>query len=168
MKERTSLLIITAKLAILFILLMIIGCIPEEKATAPKALQPTLPKMSQAKPKGIKITTMDIKELDTALKAGVPVIVKLGSDKCIPCRAMNPIIKELAVEQDGKAVFLSLDVYENRELAQKAGVMVIPTILFYDKRGQPKAKNDGGMNKEQRLNAIEEMDLPAGKAGLNK
>jgi len=138
---------------------------PETKlaTTSPPAL--TLPKIAAqapAKPAvklAAKRSTKDIKDLETALKAGVPVIVKLGSDKCIPCRMMNPIIKELAVEQDGKAVFLSLDVYENRELAQKAGVMVIPTILFYDKRGKPKAKNDGGMSKEQLLNAIEEMEL---------
>jgi thioredoxin 1 len=138
---------------------MIIGCIPEEKPAAPKALQPILPKISQAKPKGIKITTMDIKELDTALKAGVPVIVKLGSDRCIPCRMMNPVMAELAVEQDGKAVFLNLDVYENRELARQAGVRVIPTILFYDKHGKPKAKSEGGMSKEQLLKAIKEMEL---------
>lgn len=164
MKKRTYLLIITSKLAILFILLMIISCTPEEKPAAPKALQPTLPKMSQAKPKGIKITpqkksTKDIKELDTALKASVPVIVKLGSDRCLPCRMMNPVMAELAVEQDGKAVFLNLDVYENRELARQAGVRVIPTILFYDKHGKPKAKSEGGMSKEDLLKAINKLEL---------
>jgi thioredoxin 1 len=104
-------------------------------------------------------STKQIKDLETALKAGVPVVVKLGSDKCIPCRAMNPIIKELAEEQDGKAVFLSLDVYENRELASQAGVRVIPTILFYDKHGVPKAKSEGGMSKEDLLKAIEKLEL---------
>ena len=96
-------------------------------------------KKSQTKKK----STKDIKTLDEALKAGVPVVVKLGSDRCYPCRMMNPIIKELAVEQDGKAVFLSLDVYEHRDLAKEAGVRVIPTILFYDKHGKPKAKSEG-------------------------
>jgi len=143
---------------------MIIGCAPEERLAAPKMPQPSLPKISQAKPKGIKITpqkksTKDIKELDTALKAGVPVIVKLGSDRCLPCRMMNPVMAELAVEQDGKAVFLSLDIYENRGLAKEAGVMLIPTILFYDKHGKPKAKAEGGMSKEELLKAIDEMEL---------
>lgn len=106
-----------------------------------------------------KKSTKDIKTLEEALKSGVPVIVKLGSDKCFPCRMMNPVIKELAVEQDGKAVFLSLDVYENRELARLARVRVIPTILFYDKHGKPKAKSEGVMSKEDLLKAINELEL---------
>lgn len=47
----------------------------------------------------------------------------------------------------------------NRELARKAGVRVIPTILFYDKHGKPKAKSEGGMTKEQLLQAIRELEL---------
>jgi len=152
------------KLLVMIACLIIIGTIPDDEnhAFAMSGAAVKQPSKITAK------TTKDIADLDEALKSGLPVIVKLGSDKCIPCRAMNPIIKELAVEQDGKAVFLSLDVYQNRELARQAGVRVIPTILFYDKHGQPKAKSEGGMSKEQLLNAIKEMDLPAGKAGLNK
>ena len=152
------------KLLVMIACLIIIGTIPDDEnhAFAMSGAAVKQPSKITAQ------TTKDIADLDEALKSGLPVIVKLGSDKCIPCRAMNPIIKELAVEQDGKAVFLSLDVYQNRELARQAGVRVIPTILFYDKHGQPKAKSEGGMSKEQLLNAIKEMDLPAGKAGLNK
>ena len=133
---------------LLTIVLFIVGCAKEEK---PAPVAPKVQNQSRS--------TKDIKTLDEALKAGVPVVVKLGSDKCIPCRAMNPIIKELAAEQDGKAIFLSLDVYENRELASQAGVRVIPTILFYDRHGQPKAKSEGGMSKEELLKAIDEMGL---------
>ena len=103
-------------------------------------------------------STKDIKTLAAALKAGVPVVVKLGSDRCPPCRAMEPIIKELSVEEDGKVVLLSLDVYEHRDLAKDAGVRVIPTILFYDKQGKPKVKKEGFMNKEQLLKAIKELN----------
>lgn len=104
-------------------------------------------------------STKGIVKLDEALKAGVPVIVKLGSDKCIPCRAMNPIIKELAAEQDGKAVFLALDVYQNRELAGKFSVRIIPTVIFFDKHGKPRAKKEGFMNKMQLLKAVDELGL---------
>ena len=152
------------KLLVMIACLIIIGTIPDDEnhAFAMSGAAVKQPSKITAQ------TTKDIADLDEALKSGLPVIVKLGSDKCIPCRAMNPIMKELAVEQEGKAVFLSLDVYQNRELARQAGVRVIPTILFYDKHGKPKAKSEGGMSKEQLLNAIKEMDLPAGKAGLNK
>ncbi|MFA5839559.1 MAG: thioredoxin family protein [Candidatus Margulisiibacteriota bacterium] len=104
-------------------------------------------------------STQNITKLSEALKAGVPVVVKIGSESCGPCRAMNPIMKELVVEQDGKAIFLSLDVYENRELASRYSVRVIPTILFYNKKGVFKSKAEGFMDKEQLLKAVKTLEL---------
>lgn len=104
-------------------------------------------------------STKNIKTLSAALKAGVPVIVKLGADSCPPCRRMKPILKELAVEQDGKAIFLDIDVYENRPLASQMQVRVIPTIIYYDRRGKMKTKSEGFMNKEELLKAIDTLGL---------
>ncbi len=97
--------------------------------------------------------------LNAALKSGKPVIVKLGSDKCVPCRAMSKTMTEMSKERAGKEIYLSLDVYANRELAQAAGVRLIPTILFYDKNGKPKAKHEGQMRKDQLLKAIDDLKL---------
>jgi thioredoxin 1 len=149
-----------AAILMLFALLALVSLIPDEENTVIAAVKPVVKKATTIKKtKAKKKSTKDIKTLEDALKAGVPVIVKLGSDNCIPCRAMNPVIKGLAEEQDGKAVFMALDVYENRELARQAEVRVIPTILFYDKHGKPKGKSEGGMSKEQLLKAIKEMEL---------
>jgi len=148
------------KLLVLIACLLVVGTIPDDENHA--FAQPILVVKKPAKMLVIKRkvkTTKDISTLNEALRAGVPVIVKLGSDKCIPCRTMNPIIKELAVEQDGRAVFLALDVYQNRELAGKFSVRVIPTVIFFDKHGQPKAKKEGFMNKMQLLKAIDELGL---------
>jgi thioredoxin 1 len=148
------------KLLVLITFLFVVGTIPDDEDHA--FAQPALAIKKPAKIAAVKRktkTTKDITNLDEALKAGVPVVVKLGSDHCIPCRMMNPVIKELAEEQDGKAVFLGLDVYENRELARQAGIRVIPTILFYDRKGKPKAKSEGGMSKEDLLKAIKELEL---------
>ena len=103
--------------------------------------------------------TPDNMILDEALRSGKPVVVKLGTDKCAPCRVMNKIIAEMGKERAGKEIYLSLDVYANRELAQKAGVRVIPSILFYDKKGEPKAKYEGVMERERILKAIDELGL---------
>jgi thioredoxin 1 len=117
--------------------------------------------------KPVKVTTVkrkaktarEIASLDEALKTGLPVILKLGSDKCRPCLAMEPIIKELAAEQDGQAVFLALDVYQNRDLANKYGVRLIPTVVFFDKHGRPKAKKEGFMDKTELLKAVADLEL---------
>jgi len=50
------------------------------------------------------INTKDVMDLKIALKSGVPVVVKLGADYCYPCRLMKPTLKQLAIEQNGKAI----------------------------------------------------------------
>ncbi|KXB00504.1 hypothetical protein AKJ47_01505 [candidate division MSBL1 archaeon SCGC-AAA261G05] len=48
---------------------------------------------------------------------------------CPPCKALEPIIEELAEELSGKVVFGKLNIDENRGIAQKFGVSAIPTLL---------------------------------------
>lgn len=108
--------------------------------------------------KAIK-NTRDVSSLEEALKLKVPVVLKIGSDKCFPCRRMNPIMKELAVEQNGQTVFLSIDVYKNLDLAKKIGVRLIPTIVLFDKNGQLKAKYEGALGKEEILKIIKDLGL---------
>jgi len=57
------------------------------------------------------------------------VVVKFGSERCPPCKAIKPILKELAAENDG-IEFLDIDVDEHRELGAKYGIRSIPTVLF--------------------------------------
>ncbi|MCX5751226.1 MAG: thioredoxin family protein [Candidatus Saganbacteria bacterium] len=162
------------KILVILVFFFVVGAIPARECIAfsNSGSVVTKPALTENKPvlvgkKMVKIvatkqkakSTKDITGLDEALKSGVPVIIKLGSDKCNPCRAMNPIIKELAVEQDGKAVFLALDVYQNREMAGKYGVRVIPTVIYFDKHGEPKGKTEGFMNKEQLLKEVDELSL---------
>jgi len=149
-----------AAILTLFALLALISTIPDDENVAGAASKPIEKRVVAIKKSPTKKkSTKEIKTLDEALKSGVPVILKLGSNRCIPCRMMNPIMEQLAVEQDGKAIFLNLDVYENRDLAGQADVRVIPTILFYNKHGKPKAKSEGGMSKEQLLKTIKELEL---------
>ncbi|MDD5382163.1 MAG: thioredoxin family protein [Candidatus Margulisbacteria bacterium] len=98
-------------------------------------------------------------DLTSALKSGLPVVVKLGADQCLPCRAMKPVLKELAAEQKGKIIVLDLDINENRELAREFKVTLIPTVIFYDKHGEPKAKSTGYMSKDELLKKIAELKL---------
>lgn len=97
--------------------------------------------------------------LNAALKSGLPVVVKLGSDRCPPCRKMDPIFKELSNEQKGKAVFLNLDVYENRELSNQYQISLIPTLLYFDKKGKFRDKTVGFMDKKQILRKMQELRL---------
>lgn len=65
------------------------------------------------------------------LKSDIPVLVDFFAVWCGPCKAMGPVIDELAGAYDGKVKICKLDVDQNPETSQKYGVMSIPALLFF-------------------------------------
>lgn len=66
-----------------------------------------------------------------SLKNGnLPLVVDFWATWCGPCRALGPIVAELAEEYDGKLVVGKCDVEENDDIAMEYGIRNIPTILF--------------------------------------
>lgn len=82
------------------------------------------------KPKNLTTLTF-LKEIR---KPGIRII-DCWAPWCGPCRYLSPIIEELAQKYSGKISFGKLNVEENKELAMKAGIMSIPTLLVW-KDGQ--------------------------------
>jgi len=81
----------------------------------------------------IEVTDLDFKE--TVLKYPL-VLVDFWAEWCAPCRAIAPIIKELARDYAGKVVFAKLNVDENPRTAAEFGIMSIPTLMIF-KEGKP-------------------------------
>ena len=68
---------------------------------------------------------------EVVLKSDKPVVVDFWAAWCGPCRMVGPIIEEVSVEYDGKAVVGKVDVDTNQEYAAKYGVRNIPTVLVF-------------------------------------
>lgn len=65
------------------------------------------------------------------LKADKLVIVDLYADWCGPCKMLAPVIEQLAQDYEGKVKIGKLNVDESPAVAQKYGIMTIPTLLFF-------------------------------------
>ncbi|MCQ2300097.1 MAG: thioredoxin domain-containing protein [Bacteroidales bacterium] len=77
----------------------------------------------------------------------LPVVLDLGATWCGPCKALAPIIDEVAEEYAGKAIFAKADVEEATELAARFRVRNVPTVLFI-KGGEVKDKSVGLVAKQ--------------------
>lgn len=70
-------------------------------------------------------------DLEKILSYGLPVIVDFGSDSCVPCKVMAPILVELNNELRGKAIIKFVDVSKNSKAAAGMQLEVIPTQFFF-------------------------------------
>jgi len=82
------------------------------------------------------------------LKADVPVVVDFSAAWCAPCRAMEPIMEEIASEQAGKLKVVKLSVDDSPSVATRFRVQSLPTlIVFLD--GQPVDRVAGLLSKDK-------------------
>lgn len=70
------------------------------------------------------------KEFDAAVNAAPLAMVDFWASWCGPCKMLSPTVEALAQQYDGKVLVGKVNVDEEPELAQRFGVMSIPTVVF--------------------------------------
>jgi thioredoxin 1 len=86
--------------------------------------------------------------LDVDFAAYKVTFIEIGADRCIPCRKMQPIMKEVAAEfaEDVQVVFY--DVWKDPEPGRQYGIQLIPTQVFVDATGKEVDRHVGFFAKE--------------------
>jgi thioredoxin 1 len=90
------------------------------------------------------------------INQNTPVIVDFYADWCGPCKAMAPIIEQVADELGEKAKVIKVDVDKNQAAAQKYGVRSIPTLLVF-KNGKIKWRQAGVVSADQLKLAVNQI-----------
>lgn len=78
----------------------------------------------------------------------LPRVVDLGANKCIPCKRMAPILEALKVDYAGAVDVQVIDVWQNPAAGQPYKIRLIPTQVFFDRKGQERFRHEGFFARE--------------------
>jgi thioredoxin 1 len=87
------------------------------------------------------------------LNADKPVLVDFTAVWCQPCRMIDPIVKQLAKDWDGKVKVVKLDADENPNIMMQYGVLGIPTLMLF-KSGEVRERVTGYQPKDKLVTKI--------------
>lgn len=103
-----------------------------------------------------EITFTDSNFDEKVIKSQIPVLVDFWGPSCGPCKALAPIIEELAQEIEGKLKIGKLNIEENPQTPGQFGVMSVPTLAFF-KEGKVVKTLVGVQEKDSIKKVIEEV-----------
>jgi len=85
---------------------------------------------------------------EEVLKSETPVLVDYWAEWCGPCKAIAPVLDDLAPEYVGKVKIVKMNMDENPNTPPKYGIRQIPTLMIF-KNGAVEATKLGAMSKSQ-------------------
>ena len=97
--------------------------------------------------------------LEQALSSGLPTIAEFGRGICVPCKAMKPILEELATEYEGKLNVVIVEIDDHMDQTREYEIMAIPTQIFFDGSGQEITRHVGFYAKDEVITQLKKMGV---------
>jgi thioredoxin 1 len=94
------------------------------------------------------------------LKSAQPVLVDFWAEWCGPCKALGPVLDELAGEQAGRVKVGKVNIDENPELAARFAIRAIPTLLYFA-GGEVRSQSLGLLSKKDIVSRLESLTVNA-------
>lgn len=94
-----------------------------------------------------------------ALSSGKPTLAEFGSNSCIPCKQMKPILEQLSVDYQDKLNVVIVEVYDHQDLARQYKVLGIPTQIILDSGGKEIARHVGLWPREQIITQLNKLGI---------
>lgn len=88
------------------------------------------------------------------IQSDEPVLVDFYADWCGPCKAMDPVILEVARELKGKARVIKVNIDNARSAAEQYNIQAVPTYMIF-KNGQTVWRHAGMIDKKSLIRTIE-------------
>jgi thioredoxin 1 len=146
--------------ALILALALAVGCANESRADrGPSARQPSAGGLAanaasaQSQPPiwAVKGEVLVTNRLDIDFSKYQVTFLELGADRCIPCKQMQPIMKEIAAAFPDRVQVIFYDVWKDPAPAEKYGIQLIPTQVFLDQKGKEIARHVGLFPREEIL-----------------
>ena len=110
--------------------------------------------MLTIKRNGMEQKTVMVESFDQLIQSSTPVLVDFYADWCGPCKAMTPVLKEVAQAVSGKARVIKVNVDQNDHVASSYNVNAIPTFIIF-KNGKQVWRHSGMIDKLNLVRIIE-------------
>jgi thioredoxin 1 len=88
-----------------------------------------------------------------------PRLVDLGADKCVPCKMMAPVLKDLRQTFSNQMEVAFIDVWKSPKAGEKYGIRMIPTQIFFGPDGKELYRHEGFMSRDDILAKWKELGI---------